>query len=230
MKFRMVVLAASLFLAGCAGPGGGRAGGPPLRASANPGGVVAAELALARAVREQGDYKAYLDAGASDAITFLPEPRLARDVLRGTIARDDVASWKPYRVWSSCDGSLAATIGGWTKPDGTFGSFFTLWQRDDRGTYKWVLDHAQSLSEPLEEPDMVQADVADCGSGQQIAVEQTEGLSVPGKGNRVARDGTLAFEWTIDGDLSRHLILRMIKDGAPREQLSLVVPAPGSES
>lgn len=230
MKFCLAVMVASLALAGCSGPGGGRAGGSPIRASANPGGVVAAELALARTVREQGDYKAYLAAAADDAIVFLPEPKPAREVLQGKIARDDMASWQPHRVWSSCDGSLAAAMGGWTKPTGAFGSFFTLWQRDDRGAYKWVLDHTQSLSEPLEEPDMVQAEVADCGTPQQIPVEQAEGLSVPGKGSRIARDGTLAFEWTIDSDLSRHLTLRMVKDGAPREQISLAVPPPGGDS
>lgn len=167
-------LAASLALAlaACvAGPGGGGAGrgfggGPGLRPIAQPGDVVAVELAFARAAQDEGQWTAFSEYAADQAVMFTPRPVLAKPWLKGRANPPKPMDWQPYQVWSSCDGSLAVSKGAWQRSDGSVGYFVTVWQRQKDGSYKWVLDSGDKLAKPLQQPDMVQADVADCPAGK----------------------------------------------------------------
>lgn len=161
LPFALILSLAACSTAG--GPGGGPGGrGPYLRPSANPGQVVATELGFARMAREKGQWTAFAEYAAKDAVMFQPGPVKAQDWLKGRANPAKALQWQPHQVWSSCDGSLAVTRGGWKDADGNVGAFTTIWERQPDGAYKWVLDVGEKLDKPLEEPDLVQAEVADC--------------------------------------------------------------------
>ena len=94
-----------------------------LTPAANPSKVVAAELELARAAQEDGQWSAFRDFSAGDAVLFVPEPVAARDWLQGRADPAAALQWQPHHIWSSCDGSLAVTRGAWQHPDGAQGEF-----------------------------------------------------------------------------------------------------------
>ncbi|HBM04334.1 MAG TPA: hypothetical protein DD369_01900, partial [Erythrobacter sp.] len=116
----------ALALAACtAGPGSRDRYARLLTPAANPSKVVAAELELARAAQEDGQWSAFRDFSAGDAVLFVPEPVAARDWLQGRADPAAALQWQPHHIWSSCDGSLAVTRGAWQHPDGAQGEFTT---------------------------------------------------------------------------------------------------------
>ena len=112
----LAILAASLLLVSCAGPGGyrnGRGDVENLAERASIGQVVATELAFARAAREDGQWTAFADFAAPNALIFGPEGALdAKSWLYRQENPAEAAKWRPHAVWSSCDGSLAVSRGG----------------------------------------------------------------------------------------------------------------------
>lgn len=199
--------------------------------SANPSALVAAELAFARAAREDGQWTAFRDFAADGAIMFVPQPVLARDWLRGRDNPPAAVQWEPYEVWMSCDGSLGVTRGAWHKPDGSVGYFTTIWERGKKGDYRWILDQGDALASPLDAPDMVSASVADCpvragrGDGDRGAGTQRPAeAAMEGSGH--SRDGTLAWSYHVDADLGRKLAVMLRKGGQMEQVVSLAVAPP----
>src|SRR5690606_29429218 len=97
---------------------------------ADPGKVVAAEIAFARTAQEKGQWTAFAEFAADDAVMFVPAPVKAKDWLKGQRDPAEAVRWQPHQVWSSCDGTLAVTRGAWQRADGSTGYFTTVWQRD----------------------------------------------------------------------------------------------------
>lgn len=132
---------------------------------ADPAAVIAAELAFARAAQDKGQWTAFAEYAAKDAVMFVPETVDARDWLKDRANPPQSVRWQPHQVWSSCDGTLAVTKGAWQRPDGSVGYFTTVWQRQGkRGKteYRWVMDQGDTLAEPLQAPEMIEAKVAGC--------------------------------------------------------------------
>lgn len=216
---------AGMMLAGCAGggPGGSGAGrGPAPALVAQPGEVVAVELAFARAAREKGQWTAFAEYATRDALMFVPQPVNAQQWLKGRANPAEASRWQVHQVWSSCDGSLAASSGAFQQADGAHGRFVTLWQRQDKGGYKWVADMGERLEVPLEEPDMVQAQVADCPQGAARGMVRGSAArpSTP-QDSTVSHDRTLAYSWASNGASGTVLTVRMMRDGEMREVLTL---------
>ena len=163
----------AMLAAGCGNPppvegnryvlGGPRNGVDPRLLRANPAGVIAAELAFARAAQEKGQWTAFAEYAAADAVMFVPQRVNAQQWLKGRANPPQAVRWQPHQVWSSCDGSLAVTRGAWQRPDGSVGYFTTVWERQDDLDYKWVMDQGDLLETPLEAPEMIAAVTADCG-------------------------------------------------------------------
>lgn len=202
---------ATAALAACApGPSSDwRRGREPLRA--NPSAVVAAELAFARAAQERGQWTAFAEFAADDAVMFVPEPVNAKDWLRQQTNPAQAVRWQPHQVWSSCDGSLAATKGAWQRPDGSTGYFTTVWERRQRGQrdaeYKWVMDQGDALAQPLEAPAMIGATVARCGSQPTPPAEMLAGPADAIRSG-AARDGTLRWHVVVRPDGARQVVVR----------------------
>ena len=162
MSWRLAFAAlAALSLTACAG-GPQERYGRFIQPVANPGKVVATELAFARAAQDDGQWTAFADYAADDATLFVPEPVNAKEWLKNRADPAHSVTWQPHQIWSSCDGSLAISQGAAQWPVGTDGEFLTVWRRQRDGSYLWQANIAQELDRPLEAPDFVSTEVANC--------------------------------------------------------------------
>jgi hypothetical protein len=160
---------------------------------ANPSAVIAQELAFARAAQERGQWTAFAEFAAEDAVMFVPQPVNARTWLRGQSNPPQAVRWQPHQVWSSCDGTLALSKGAWQRPDGSTGYFTTAWQRKPFGTYRWTMDQGDTLAQPLPAPELIGATVANC-TPRPTAPEMPAAGSA-GQYQGVSEDGT--FYWHV---------------------------------
>jgi hypothetical protein len=97
----------------------------------------------------------------------VPQRVLAKEWLKKQVDPPKSVTWGPAIVYVSCDGTLAASTGNWTRPDGSVGYFTTIWRRDKKGAWKWVLDHGDTLAVARPVPDYLTGKVATCKRGQR---------------------------------------------------------------
>lgn len=198
---------------------------PAMRLSPNPSAVVAAEIAFNRLAQEKGQWTAFRETAAKDAVMFVPEMVNARDWLKGRADPAGSVKWQPGKVFVSCDGDLAASTGAWQRPDGSVGYFTTIWRRDKKARWNWVLDHGDVLATARPASEMIEAKVASCpprrrgeggppgepraarNEGGDVVVEAV----VPGTGQ--SPDGTLQWVSEVRADKSRRVkVTMMVKD------------------
>lgn len=182
----LLALAAAPMPAGArerpAGPlPGGEAPASGRNSYANPSAVIAAELGFARLAREKGQWTAFRETAAPDAAMFAdggaPTLVLAQPWLKNRANPAVPLAWQPHHVWSSCDGAVMISTGAWQR-GAAQGWFTTVWQRQDKGGYKWVFDHGDMLDQPLAAPDMIAATVADCPpAARRAGLPQAEARS-----------------------------------------------------
>lgn len=182
----LALAAAAFTLSGCAAsvdrPG-------LLRPMADPGAVVATEIAFARATQEDGQWTAFRRYATADAWMFVPEPVRAQEWLKGRADPAEPVRWQAHAVWSSCDGSIAVTRGAAQWPGGANGTFLTVWQRQADGAYRWVADLGGMVAAPEPAPEDVATRVASCNGAP--AETQTGFAAAPVWGR--SRDGTLHY-------------------------------------
>ncbi len=228
-----LALALPLTLAACAGSGGPPkpskrqvqmidrmlAGAP---GSAQPSTIVAAEIAFARAAKEQGQWTAFRQYAAPGALLhgedgpFAIEPWLATqtDPLKAV-------QWKARKVVMSCDGAVAVSQGRYVDPDGTVGNFLTVWERQPDGAYRYVFDvGGDDVPQPpprkvleagegdivVTELDAIEGLVATCPRpGVPVPPPPAIPLGEDGKTDaRLSRDGTLRWRWEHRADGTRY--------------------------
>lgn len=226
LKF-VSTLALAALLASCAG-------GPPRtptrmidRALANsnlatPGKVVAAELAFARAAREEGQWTAFRKFAGPDAVLHGKSgPFAALPWLASQRDPAEAVQWAPRSVWMSCDGELAVSRGRSRDAEGLVGTFVTVWQRQRDGEYRWIYDMgAPDMPQPPAKPqagegeilvlgdETVQGFVADCPDATDPLTSPTS-QSVPAtsrSGGGTSPDGTLRWRWEHAADGTRRLV------------------------
>ena len=213
------------------GPGGSRF------SYANPSAAIAAEIAFAQLARDKGQWTAFAATAAEDAVMFAPAMVLAQAWLKGRANPPVPLSWQPHQVWSSCDGSLMVTTGAWQRPDGSGGGkhgwFTTVWQRQEKGGYKWTFDHGDETREPIAEPDMIGAHVATCPerrAGPRPAGPPTGARGKPAKQPKAppvpfdptrrdgrSADGTMTWRVTADAAGRHDFSVQMQVDGQMQE-------------
>lgn len=135
---------------------------PPMRYQPDPSSVFAAEIAFNRLAQEKGQWTAFRETAAEDAVMFVPQRVMAKQWLKGKADPPKAVSWAASQVHVSCDGDLAASTGSWKRPDGSAGYFTTIWRRDKKGRWRWILDHGDTLSAPREAPEFLVGKVAMC--------------------------------------------------------------------
>jgi hypothetical protein len=210
-------------------PAEDRAGGRGGRTSyANPTAAIAADLAVTRMAREEGEWAALLDRAAVDAVVLTPQPAWAQTWLKGRAQPAVPSVRQPVEVWASCDGALAVTRGLWSRGSDT-GWFATVWQRQADGGWKWQFTDAGRAAVAVEQTDMLQARVADCPAGRGADAPPRGGKRPsapkppkfrdlppldPASRTGASPDGSLRWEARLGADGLRRLTVTWKKDGA----------------
>jgi hypothetical protein len=207
-------LVLTLLASACAAPGPRPRAAPQ---SANPSGVIAAEIAFNRLAQEKGQWTAFRQTAAKDAVMFTPKPVNVHEWLKGRADPPKSVVWQPHKALMSCDGKTGVTTGAAKWPDGSVGYFTTVWQWFDKGRqpqgappglmldgeWRWMVDHGDLLTAPRNAPEFIETKVASC-KGQPNAP-----LSAPPMGAQMktglSRDQSLNFTWVVLPDGSRTL-------------------------
>ena len=208
---RFAIIAAALALASCAGArsGGPRNFEPKL---ANPSAVIAAEIAFNRLAQEKGQWTAFRETAAKDAIMFVPQPANAQSWLKGKADPAVPVKWQPHKAFMSCDGKTGVTTGAAQWPGGRSGYFTTVWQyfergRPGNGEWKWVLDHGDFVAVPREPKDMIETRIASCKGKAPAA------LTAPPVGAQMkmgfSRDQSLNWTWVVQPGGARTLTVQL---------------------
>ena len=228
----------TLVLAGCAAQP--RMMMRPVAQSANPSAVIAAEIAFNRLAQEKGQWTAFRETAAREAVMFMPQPVLAQDWLKGRAEPARAVVWQPHKVFMSCDGKTGVTTGASQWPDGSHGYFTTLWQWQDKGKlppgapasymgegeWKWAADHGDMLTVPRPAPEFIETRVASCKGAANAP------MAAPAEGARMqmilSRDQSLNFTWTVMPDGSRTVEVRLWNGSTFDTVLTDRVMAPGA--
>ena len=171
---------------------------PPMRYQPDPSSVYAAEIAFNRLAQERGQWTAFRATAAENAIMFVPQRVLARQWLKGRADPPASVSWSPSAIYVSCDGNVAASTGNWKRPDGSVGYFTTIWRRDGKGAWKWIMDHGDRLATAREAPEFLMGKVASCKRRSADAGPET-----------VPKDESLDWNADVAADGSRHVTVRI---------------------
>lgn len=249
----LLVAACALASAAGAAHGQARRDAPQVTLRANPSAVVAAEMGMMREARELGGSEAFRRRAAPGATVEQAQGPLALEAaVRGGALANAPARRVARTVWSSCDGSLAASYGRTRMADGRVGSFLTVWQRDRRGEYRWLFDSGM-LDDPQPAPgpaaqddgedsitvtamDRVEGKVADCPRGM-ASFEPRRGArsnapppsaaASADKGTlaQQSSDGTLRWSWDRLPGGARQVTVSYMREGAWQQAIAYVLPA-----
>jgi hypothetical protein len=210
MRILALIVAASA-LASCAGgPSGGPRNFEPKLA--NPSAVIAAEIAFNRLAQEKGQWTAFRETAAKDAIMFVPQPTLAQTWLKGKADPAVSVKWQPHKAFMSCDGKTGVTTGAAQWPDGRNSYFTTVWQWFEKGSrgdgeWKWVVDHGDFIGTPRAAPEMIETRVASCKGRAPAA------LVAPPVGAQMkmgfSRDQSLSYTWVVQPNGARTLNVQL---------------------
>ncbi|HEV2600471.1 hypothetical protein [Sphingopyxis sp.] len=175
--------------------------------AANPSAFIAAEIGFARLAQEKGQWTAFRETAAPEAVMFVPQRVNARDWLKSQKDPAEAVKWQPHAVYISCDGNVGVTTGAWQKGPAN-GYFTTVWLRDPKkGKLAWTLDHGDALATPREASDFIASKQAVCGSRPAVPIEaggEGEDMAVG-----LSPDQTLSWTSTVRGDKSRRLTVRL---------------------
>ena len=231
----LVACAIPASLAACAAP---RPGPPPkvinrvlatAPGAAQPSTIVAAEIAFARAAREQGQWTAFRQFAAPGALIHAPSGPMPLDsFIAGQADPAEAVQWEPRAVAISCDGALAVSQGRYRDPDGTVGNFVTVWERQGDGQYRYVYDAGgPDVPQPpprrqVEDGDIVVTSidavlglVASCPRGEgEVPPPPAIPIGEDGKADaRLSRDGTLRWRWEQRTDGTRFAAVDYFYEG-----------------
>ena len=186
-----------------------------LGSAAVPSEVIATELAFARMAREKGSWTAFRATATEDAVWPSPGWVNVKQSLKGAPDPAQAIVWEPDSVTLSCDGSFALSTGPGTYPDGRKTRFATIWQRQDDGRYRWVLDQGFDLEPGYRAPEMIAATVAECGERRRGQPPQARrGLAWQ---SGLSDDGTLSWASELRADCARTFTVRARNGGTMAE-------------
>lgn len=121
---------------------------PALAGPADP--VIAAERAFAARAGEAGIAQSFLDFMTDDAIVFGPDPQKAKQAYGGRPAGKTpkeggpLLAWWPNWAGIARSGDLGFTTGPAEFNGKRSVNYFTVWQKQADGTWKWVYDGGAS--------------------------------------------------------------------------------------
>ena len=178
---------------------------PPMRYQPDPSSVFAAEIAFHRLAQQKGQWTAFRETAADDAVMFVPQRVVARQWLKGRADPPKAVNWTPSTIIVSCNGNLAASTGNWQRADGSVGYFTTIWRRDKQGAWRWILDHGDTLAKPRDAAEFLIGKVATCKRRER---GPETAPSPKGKPAAPPTDDSLVWSADVATDGSRHVTVR----------------------
>lgn len=210
-----------------------------------PGEVVATDIAFARTAREDGQWTAFRRYAADGAIIHGRQgPIEAGPWLAQQTDPPAAVQWTPTAIWTSCDGATAVSFGTFAEPDGNWGYYTTVWERQRNGTYRWVYDvgapNAALTERRAEEnaarrsasgeivvegiPD-IRADFAQCTDAAPPPYPSVDYEQGTRGDTRLSADRSLAWSWQQSDDGARSVAIDIVKEGDWEEAMRLVITA-----
>ncbi|MGD9967027.1 MAG: hypothetical protein AB7T59_10930 [Hyphomonadaceae bacterium] len=119
----------------------------PTRADA----VIAAERAFASDAARRGWAAAFRAYAARDATTLSPDPVNAHENLARVEGDGETTlDWRPAFAGIASSGDFGFTTGPFQfrNRDGIVGHYFTVWQRQSNGEWKWIFDAGTDVRDP----------------------------------------------------------------------------------
>lgn len=168
--------------------------------------VEQAERAFASAAQTHGQWTAFREFAAPDALMMLDGPQPAVPYLKDRKDPGVAVMWWPARIVTSCDGSLALSTGPWRRADtGRVGRYFTIWRHDETG-WHWIYDGGVRDEAGTAAGDVpVKRARRACGKPPALPKE-----AAPVAGGH-SRDGS--FVWRIDKDAQGYRLRVLFSTG-----------------
>jgi hypothetical protein len=195
---------------------------------AEPSDIIAAESSFTHLSAAKGLKTAIRATAVPDAQIYAPQ--LLRVTDYANLRPSLPATWHTGQVWMSCDGSAAVSHGTWQRGP-ALGWYITVWRRQKKGNYQWVLEQGGPLVAAPDDSDMIAASVADCPARRARGSANTPPASSPGKVPAAdytsghADDSTLAWATTFTADGGRTFTLQIKQDGILHEVLRTAAPS-----
>jgi hypothetical protein len=167
--------------------------------AAGPQTAIDAERAFYAAAQAKGQWTAFREFAAEDAIIFVPQPAKAHEVLPKKNPPVAV-QWWPAESYVSCDGRVAVNTGPWVLPRGS-GYFTTVWVKQPDGTWKWVMDGGDALTKPRVLPEKPKVRRAGCSGSPRVVPGTYRDEAKHAEGS--SPDGSLAWHWEVQPDGGR---------------------------
>ena len=118
--------------------------------------AIEAEYRFAEDAQAMGQWTAFRKWAGFAAVMFVPQVVNAQAWLRDRKDPPQSVKWKPAASYQSCDGKTAINVGPWTRPDGSFGYFTTVWVLEeglkDGPRWLWSYDAGDTLATPMPAP------------------------------------------------------------------------------
>ncbi len=155
--------------------------------------IASAERAFARRAQTEGQWKAFRQTAAPDAIMFVPDAKPVAKALEGATEPPVPVMWWPGTIAPSCDGTLGLSTGPWVRAgSGGHGTYTTIWKRTATG-YRWVLDHGRPTPKLVAVGNSPAVVAPVCGSGTAAAREAEYDKLAASVAARAGVDGAAAF-------------------------------------
>ena len=163
-----------------------------------------ADRAFDLAAASKGQWTAFREFAAPDAVMFVPQAVNAQTFLKDRQDPPRPVRWQPQASYISCDGKVAINTGAWQRANGSVGYFTTVWRRDSDGSWKWIVDHGDTLAA---------ARNVDAGPAEHRAAcnvpHYTRGPDPEGLHSGEAVDHSLNWAWQVKADGSREVTAYM---------------------
>jgi hypothetical protein len=181
-----------------------------LLAAAEPMTAIDAERAFIADAQKLGQWTAFRKYAADDAIMFLPQADSAQKFLKDRKDPPVSVFWWPGQSYVSCDGKTAVNTGPWVRQEGkSVGYFTTIWQRQQDGSWKWILDHGDELTLPRAEGGDIRPLIASCGTKPTKTQYSWAAVPSPKASEGRSQDGTLYWSWMVDRSGARQLVVQL---------------------
>ena len=206
---RLALIVLTLSLAACAGAQAPRGFQAKI---ASPSAVIAEEIAFSRLAQDKGQWTAFRQTAAKEAMMFVPQPVDAQTWLKGRADPAQSVKWQPHKAFMSCDGKTGVTTGAAQWPNGKHGYFTTVWQLfqrnpEDSGEWRWVLDHGDFVDAPREAPEFIETRVASCKGQPPVSIiAPLVGATMK---TGLSRDQSLSYAWVVQPDGARTLEVKL---------------------